>query len=40
MAPFEAIGEKRVPGEAAVVQWCPTMDLIALTTADNQVSHS
>eukprot|EP00038_Savillea_parva_P016622 m.17355 g.17355 ORF g.17355 m.17355 type:complete len:889 (+) comp3492_c0_seq1:87-2753(+) len=37
MAPFELIGEQRAPGHAELVEWCPTMDLVAVSTTDNQL---
>ena len=34
---FEVLANKSVSGEIAHVEWCPTMDLIALVTADSQL---
>eukprot|EP00041_Stephanoeca_diplocostata_P031131 m.963321 g.963321 ORF g.963321 m.963321 type:complete len:914 (+) comp23894_c0_seq11:238-2979(+) len=37
MAPFEQLSERRAPGNVEDMVWCPTMDLVAVTTADNQL---
>lgn len=37
MAAFEVLGNKVLSGDVVHMEWCPTMDLIALVTADSQL---
>ena len=37
MASFELLANKVIGGEVVRMEWCPTMDLLALVTADSQL---
>ena len=37
MTSFEVIGQKSLTGQITAMEWCPTMDLLALVTADSQL---
>ena len=37
MSAFEVLGNKVLGGDVMHMDWCPTMDLIALVTADSQL---
>ena len=37
MSAFELLANKVIGGEVVRMEWCPTMDLLALVTADSQL---